>query len=754
MALSALEAGHVKREALSVSGSALLYLSFQTLGIIYSDIGTSPLYVLNGIWPAAKGAPSREDVIGGVSAIVWSITLLPLFKYVFVSMFFATQEGEGGSFALFQGIYPRRPRDTSADRTLTGDYTNGKMTAPKPTKTLRERMRWPLLIWSLAGTALTMADGVFTPAVSVTSAVGGIAVAKASVTEDIVPISIAFLLVLFFVQQFGTARLAVTFAPISMIWFLLILSTGIYNITTYPGIFRALDPSRAVMLFVRTKDYGLLSGILLSVTGCEAIFANVGQFNAASIRMSFICLVYPSLVLTYLGQGAKLITDGENVIQNVFYRSIPGPLNGPLWWIVWLFALLATILASQAMITASFSLMQQLITMKSFPSLRMLYTSETIQGQIYIPAANWTLMVGTIVIVAAFSDLTALTNAYGFAVATVMLSTTGLITVHIIWVKRLPWYAACAFFLWFGFFDALFFGAAVKKIPEGAWVPLMIGGVLAIIMTFWTWAKGLEDAFDGKNRRNLRDFIQRDEKSSVTFHLESPINEMPSIEFESESEEDTNTDFGSRYFYVSQTTSTSLSQKEGVEGKVVQRKELSRISSCAIFHKLTEGSGVPHSFIGFVRQWPALPEVLIFLSISIVPFARVAPEDRYIVTKVRSIEGFYGATYCIGFRDKFDVQISDLIERICELEMRMDPQRAPVLIEKIRNVSSSTTHVIPSYHVVSKKLAGGKVMVAVSYMRKYLIEAIYRRLATMFPETANWLTSADEIIRVGINASI
>ncbi|KAF9029604.1 potassium transporter [Hymenopellis radicata] len=722
-ALSALETGPTsyRRTAIRLQGVALFRLSFQTLGIIYSDIGTSPLYVLNGIWPAADGVPSQEDVIGGISAIIWSITLIPLIKYVFISLQFATQEGEGGSFALFQGLYPPRSRDHDADRALTGDY-DSRPTSPE-TSSFKSKMRWPLLIWCLFGTALTMADGMFTPAVSVTSAVGGIGVAQPSVESHIVPIAIAFLLVLFFVQQFGTARLATTFSPVAAVWFLLLASTGIYNITTFPGIFRAFDPSRAVMLFVRTKNYDLLAGILLAVTGSEAVFA-----KSVLAFLSFGILVYPALILAYLGQGARLIADGEAVIQNVFYRSIPGGLNGGLWWVMWLVALLATLLASQAMITATFSLLQQVISMKSLPPLRMLYTSETIQGQIYIPAINWTLMVGTVIIVAVFSDLASLTNAYGFAVTTVMFSTTVLIAVHIRYVKMLPIVVAIGYLVVFGFFDD----------PHGAWVPLTIGGCIATIMTLWTWAKA-----------KLEEFIQRDEKSHVTIQLGTTQVEGDSdITDESlDLNDSAGSDDLSTYYYVD-----SSSSKASKLGGVPEKKELARIPTCAVFHKITEGSGVPHSFMGLIRQWPALPEVLIFLSVSIVPIARVPVEDRYIITKVRSIEGFYGATYCIGFRDDFDVKIEDLVEKICECELLMssDPEKTQDLIEKIRRVAVNTTHIVPHYHVSSRQMQGGFI----NYLRRYLIEEIYRRLATMFPETENWITSADEIIHVGINAII
>ncbi|KAJ7145273.1 potassium transporter [Mycena filopes] len=735
---ASLESGlNKKRTAVKLSGVALFVLSFQTLGIIYSDIGTSPLYVLNGIWPASGDVPSTEDIIGGISAIIWALTLLPL---VFISLLFGTHEGEGGSYALYQGLYPPEDYDGNLDRTLTGETY--KVTSHKST-TISERFRLPLLAWCLFGTALTIADGVFTPAVSVTSAVGGIAVAKASVSAQIIPISIVILLVLFIAQRFGTARLAFMFAPISFMWFLLLASTGIYNITSHPGIFRAFDPSRAVMLFVRTGNYDILAGVLLAVTGCEAIFANLGQFNATSIRLSFTGFVYPSLVLAYLGQGARLIRDGDAVLSNIFYQTIPGPANGPLFWIVFVFAILATIIASQAMITATFSLVQQLVNMKALPPLKMSYTSDTIQGQVYIPTVNWTLMLGTIVIVAVFSNLAALTNAYGFAVATVMFSTSILLAVQMRWVKGWPAGVAIGYFVLWGFFDGLFWGASLKKVPHGAWVPLMIGVILMLIMSFWTWAKGLEDKFDGEHRENLRHFIIPEiDQNDDDFDNEEAEEEEEEAEEEGDSKPK-----DLQYYYRADLDG----EKRGVEN---QNLPLVRLPTCAVFHKFARGQGAPHTFIAFVRQWPALPRVVIFLSVSVVPIAHVSREDRYAITKVRTVQGFYGVTAYLGFRDDFDIRADDMIEEICALELQMDPRQLSGNVARIRAAARSTTHIAPHYHVISKRIDAGNYFSAVlNWCRKYLIEDIYRRLATMFPETGNWLF-AEEIIRVGINAKI
>ncbi|KAG8720565.1 hypothetical protein FRC08_018842 [Ceratobasidium sp. 394] len=743
-----------RRKALKVGGSALLALTFQTLGIIYSDIGTSPLYVLNGLWPAAGPLPSEEDVLGGISAIVWSLTLVPLLKYVGFALSFGTGEGEGGTFALFHGLFPPNFISDDEDRSLTHDSTYkfkydtpGASSASSSSRLGKNSwLKWWLLPWTLFGTALCIADGVFTPAVSVTSAVGGIAIAKPDVSNKIVPISIAFLIVLFLVQRFGTAKIGKAFAPVTLVWLLLLATTGIANITRHPGIFRAFDPSRAVLMFVRTGQYDILAGVLLAVTGCEAMFANLGQFNKTSIRLSFVFITYPALVLAYLGQGARLIADREAVFNNVFYQTIPGPTGGPLYWIMFIFAILATLIASQAMITAAFSLTQQLINLRSFPPLLMKYTSETVQGQVYVPAVNWSIALGCIVVVAAFKDLAALTNAYGFAVATVMIVTTSLLAIQIPFVKRLPAILGVAFFVFFGFIDGLFWGASLRKVPHGAWVPLMIGSVLMIIMWFWTWAKGLEDEFDGANRRNLRHFIMLDtidpnEKGPT------PAPVLPSDATQSKNQEIT---------FVDDQLATQEELEDEKLGLYLlsdtkERRPLPRVETTAVFHKLSAGKGVPHAFYAFLRQWPALPRVVIFLSVRIMPTARVPPEDRYVVSRVRSLPGFFGVTYFKGFRDDFQVQIDDIIEKLYDLERRA---AGDVAAEQLREASKVTTHIVPSYYVVSRPVQMGILSPVFDWVRATLVEGFYRRMSTMFPETANWLGSADEIIRVGVNAVI
>ncbi|KIP07228.1 hypothetical protein PHLGIDRAFT_118284 [Phlebiopsis gigantea 11061_1 CR5-6] len=744
---SAAEAGKVQPSYKGALNGATLTLAFQTLGIIYSDIGTSPLYTLNGLWPATGPVPSKEDVIGGVSAIIWALTLLPLCKYVFICLRFGTVEGEGGTFALFQGLYPPEQEYSDAD-SLIGSSSDEKESIADaevhnvPRSTISPKYRWPLFVWCIFGTALTLADGIFTPAVSVTSAVSGIAIPKPSVANDVIPISCVLLLVLFLAQFRGTSQLGFLFAPVTFIWMILLAVTGIINIVKFPGIFRAFDPSRAILLFVRTRDYDILAGVLLALTGCEAMFASLGHFNMLAIQLSFTLFVYPSIVLAYLGQGARLIVDGADVLPNLFYTTIPGSNGGPLYWIMFVFGILATFIASQTLITASFSLCQQLMKMHVLPPFRIVHTSSTVRGQIYIPAVNWLLMIITIIVVATFKNSTKLSNAYGFSVATVMFSTTILIAIQMQYVKHLPVYITLAFFLVFGFLDGLFWGAALKKVPEGAFVPLIIGTILVTFMVFWSWAKGLEDAFDSNHRSDLQNVIIREQ-------LERTVGEGQVPEVGYADAEDDGASEHEKYYVCD--------PEDHVVSQILPSRELlqlARLPTCAVFHRTTSGKGVPHSFAAFIRQWPALPRVIIFVSTHVMSISHVHPEDRYTLRKVPAVRGFYTVIYRIGYREKFDVDVNGFIDQICNLEAREDPQNSAATIAEIRAAAKRVTHIAPHYVVSSRAFGSSRIMRGLSWLRTVLIEDIYRRLSTMFPETAGWLGGADEIIHVGVNAAI
>jgi len=457
-----------------------------------------------------------------------------------------------------------------------------------------------------------------------------------------------------------------------------------------------------------------------------------------SIQISFASFVYPSLALAYLGQGSRLIVDGADVLPNVFYLTIPGKHNGPLFWIVYVFAILATLIASQAMITASFSLVQQLVNMRSFPPVKMVHTSDSIQGQLYIPVANWTLMIVTIVIVAVFNNATQLTDAYGFAVATVMFTTSVLISVQMRYVKGLPLMFGISFFLFFGFLDGLFWGASLKKVPTGAWVPLMIGLILHSMMLFWTWAKGLEDRFDRKSRRRLDGFIV----SKGAGHMFEESEKRYETEIVQHSE-----DSNSTLYYVSPPALDSA-------GEVEEHRALTRLPIFAIFHGIAPEHGIPPSFTGFIQQWPALPRFGIFLTVSVLPVARVENGDRYVVGSVDSLPGFYGVLQYRGFRDEPVFDIDEIVMKINELETRKGLDGTERISNLLMDHSRRPTHVVPHYAVRSRGVRLGRITPVANYVRRVLIEEIYARLAIMFPESEGWVARADDIVHVGVTASI
>ncbi|GAA6026040.1 hypothetical protein JCM11491_002521, partial [Sporobolomyces phaffii] len=428
---------------------SFLGLSAVTLGVVYGDLGTSPLYTMGGIFPPAGPAPSPEDAIGAVSCILWALTIVVVLKYAVFALEFGTIEGEGGPFAVYTALYP--PKETKKENRALTTYTTASVH-----QSLSERVHFfqlkfvknALLVLALFGVGLTMADGLLTPAVSVTSAVGGIAVPFPSVSNKIVGISCAFLVLLWLLQTAGTRRIGTLFSPVMIIWFALIAVTGAINLASYPGVFRAFDPSPAVLLFVRTKNYDLLSGVVLCVTGTEALFA-LAQFSKQSIRLSWIGYVYPCLILSYLGQGARLVRDPETVVKNVFFNSIPGGSGTAYWWITWVFAILASIIASQAMITAAFSLIQQLATLGSIPPLKIVHTDDNNSHRIFVPVVNFLILVGTIGLVCGFGT----------------------------------------------------------NIGLSAWFTLTLGLVLLLLMLSWTWVKKLEDKFDALHRYRLTEVM-------------------------------------------------------------------------------------------------------------------------------------------------------------------------------------------------------------------------------------------------------
>ncbi|GAA6060739.1 hypothetical protein JCM10212_003783 [Sporobolomyces blumeae] len=721
-----------------------LGLSCVTLGVIYGDLGTSPLYTMNGIFPAGGPAPSAEDTIGAVSCIVWALTIVVLLKYAVFALEFGTIEGEGGPFAVYTALFP--PKETKGDNRALTTYTTASLHQSFSDRVgffHRKFVKTTLLVLALFGVGLTMADGLLTPAVSVTSAVGGIAVPFPSVSSKVVGISCAFLVLLWLLQVAGTRRIGSIFAPIMVVWFLLNLVTGAINVSHYPGIFRAFDPSRAVLLFVRTKNYDILSGVILCITGTEALFA-LGQFSKQSIRFSFTGFVYPCLLLAYLGQGARLVADPENVVKNVFFQSIPGGSGTAYWWITWITAVLAAIIASQAMITAAFSLIQQLTTLGSIPPLKIVHTDDTNSHRIFVPVVNFLILVGTIGLVCGFGTDIGLTNAYGFSVASVMFITTIFLAVAIVRLKHLHFAWAILFFAFFAFFDALFWGATLRKVPHGAWFTLTLGLVLLALMLSWTAVKNLEDKFDEGHRVRLTEVMRlandRDDEIKPVSETGVALNDLSTL----------------RINEPQQDPVVGGDKDRGIEAS--SGAVLARLPIFAFFHNSSaiQHDGVPHSFSAFLRSYPSLPSVIVFLTVRTVGVPHVASEDRYLVDRVRTFSGLYIATIRFGYRDIKSLEnvVHPLRDRIVALEARSNPANLEKTVRVIdESIETAVTHILPNFYVVADPASTKPRLVR--YVRKFFIEEIYRRIKVNFDEYEQIRFGEDQdVLRMSVVAPL
>ena len=443
-------------------GRYLATLTVGALGIVYGDIGTSPLYALRECFHGTHGiAPTRDNVLGVLSLIFWSLTLIISIKYL-VFVMRADNEGEGGILALMALV------SKQADA--------------------RRRLRATMIALGLFGAALLYGDGMITPAVSVLSAVEGLNVTTHLFEPYVVPIAIVILLSLFVIQSRGTERIGFLFGPVMVVWFVTIALLGVRWISQDFHVLSAFNPMHAVQFFADNGFHGfvVLGSVFLVVTGGEALYADMGHFGRRPIRLAWFGLVLPALFLNYLGQGAMLINTPEAAV-NPFYLLAPRWALYPLVTL----ATMAAIIASQALISGAFSLTRQAIQLGYCPRLDIQYTSPHQQGQIYIPQVNWLLMISTVGLVVGFRSSSALAAAYGIAVTSTMVITTLLayLVARRSWgVRRIVAGSLASFFL---FIELGFFSANVIKIPHGGWFPLVIGAMIYLLLSTWKKGRGL-----------------------------------------------------------------------------------------------------------------------------------------------------------------------------------------------------------------------------------------------------------------------
>ena len=461
------------------SRSTLATLSLAAIGIVYGDIGTSPLYTLKEVFSKEHGvALTQANLLGVISMIVWGLTIIVSLKYVALILR-ADNRGEGGVMAL--------------------------MALAMASVTKESRWFYPLMLIGLTGTALFFGDGVITPAISVLSAIEGLEVATPAFNPYVVPITVAVLVGLYAVQHKGTAGIGKWFGPVVLVWFAALGAMGVINIAANPAILAALNPVHALHFLIDNAWLGFvaLGAIFLAFTGAEALYADMGHFGKRPVRLAWFLVVFPALSLNYLGQGGLLLAHPEAVL-NPFYHQLGAWSIYPLV----LMATVATVIASQATISATFSVAQSAISLGFLPRMRVLHTSEQEIGQVYIPLVNWLQLIVVLIAVVGFGSSTNLASAYGIAVTTTMLTTT----VLTFFVIRYKWkynlllcWAATGFFL---LIDIAFFASNALKIAHGGWFPLLLGGVAMTVLLTWRAGRELLFANLKKHAIPLGDFMQ------------------------------------------------------------------------------------------------------------------------------------------------------------------------------------------------------------------------------------------------------
>eukprot|EP01018_Ginkgo_biloba_P013751 Gb_08428 [translate_table: standard] len=579
-----------------------LTLAYQSFGVVYGDLSTSPLYVYKSTFSGKLRLKENDDeIIGILSLIIWTLTLIPLCKYIFLVLS-ADDNGEGGTFALYS-LLCRHGKLSLLHNQQAADEQLSTYKLQRPTRDTcqssavkaffekHHRFRLILLVVVLLGTCMVIGDGVLTPAISVLSAVSGVQVKIRNLHENyVVAIACVILVGLFALQHYGTRRVGFLFAPIVITWLICISGIGIYNIIHWnPKVFRAVSPYYMYNFFRKTGVDGWVSlgGIILCITGAEAMFADLGHFSQFSIKIAFTGLVYPCLILAYMGEAAYLSKHKED-LQSSFYRAIPEAV----FWPVFIVATMATIVGSQAVISATFSIINQCSAMSCFPRVKVIHTSNQIHGQIYIPEVNWILMCLCLAVTIGFRDTNMIGHAYGLAVITVMFVTTCLMSLVIIIVWQKSILAAMSFFVIFGSIELLYFSASLIKVPRGGWVPLVLSLIFMAIMYVWHYGTSKKYEFDLENKVSM----------------ERILNLGPGL---------------------------GIVRVPGIG---------------LIYTDLV--TGVPAVFGHFVTNLPAFHQVLVFVCIKSVQVSKVPAEERYLIGRIGPKE--YRLFRCIvryGYKD-------------------------------------------------------------------------------------------------------
>ncbi|KAL7584816.1 potassium transporter 19 [Lactuca sativa] len=655
----------------------ILRLAFQSIGVVYGDIGTSPLYVFSSTF--TNGIKHEDDILGVLSLIFYTITLIPVIKYVMIVLH-ANDNGDGGTFALYSKLCRNAkvgllPNAQAEDR----EVSNFELELPGNANTISSRVKkslensefakYCLLFGAMLGTSMVIGDGILTPSISVLSAVSGLKEATDSMTEGrIVVVSVIILIILFMVQRYGTDRVGYSFAPIICVWFALISGIGVFNFFKFdPSVAKALNPKYIVDYFKRNnKDAWIsLGGVVLAITGTEAMFADLGHFTVKSIQISMGCVVYPALITAYSGQASWLRKHQDDV-ADTFYKSAPDAL----YWPVFVVAVMAAIIASQAMISGTFSIIKQSLSLGCFPRVSVIHTSDKYEGQVFIPEMNYLLMVGCVLVTVTFKTTENIGHAYGIAVIFAETLTSSFMVVIMLVIWKTNALLVLLFVLVISSTEYIYLSSVLYKFGEGGYLPFSFAVVLMFIMCTWN-------------------FVYR---AKYNFELDNKV---------------------SREVIKDIVTDTSISHMGGL----------------AIFYSEL-AHGIPPIFKHYIENVPALHSVLVFVSIKSLPVSRVAPEERFLFRRVKPNDLYvfrcvvrYGYTDVRNEKESFEKILIERLKEFVEsdygvLEERQQGRVSDEDVVKLDQAwRSGVVHLVGEHEIVSR--AGSSIG------KKFLIDYAY-----------------------------
>ncbi|KAL1552777.1 Potassium transporter [Salvia divinorum] len=570
-----------------------MVLAYQSLGVVYGDLGTSPVNVFSA---TSFTNLSEDDLLGTLSLIIWTLTSLVLVKYVFIVLH-ANDHGEGGTFAIYSYICRHihfNSKLTIHNTRLESDCTGGRSPLSTRAKDFLERSSSAqnfLTVIVLLGTCMVIGDGALTPA---TCALQGIQSRSSKITRDhVVWISVVVLVALFVFQRCGTSKVSCLFSPIMLIWFATNVSIGVYNIFKYePSILKAASPHYIVKFFMANGKtaWDLLGAVFLSITGAEAMFADLGHFNKRAIQLGFSFVVYPSLIVTYAGETAYLVKHPENIVD-AYYSSLPNLV----YWPMFVVSTLAAVVASQSMISACFSIVKQSLALGCFPRVNIVHTSSKHQGQVYSPEINYILLILTVALVVGFKGGVELANAYGVVVIWVMMITTFLTSLVMLVIWKTNVVVVLGFLVPYVLMEGAFMTSLLRKIPQGGWVPFAISVLFMTVMMSWTYGRSKKTTYEAEN------------KMSVT-ELDEAL-----------------------------SSNSSICRTPGV---------------CFFFTDLVHG--IPPIIRRYIHHMNSVREIMVVVTIRTLPIKTISPEERLHVGKLGR-NGVYRCLIQFGYKDAEDI---------------------------------------------------------------------------------------------------